>query len=41
MMIDKHHLRGAGLLEIVEIAHMMNPSGSRRYSMTEIKASAR
>ena len=41
MMIDKHHLRGAGLLEIAEIASLMNPSGSRRYSVTEIKASAR
>ena len=41
MMIDKHHLRGAGLLEIAEIANQMNPSGSRRYSVTEIKASVR
>ena len=41
MMIDKHHLRGAGLLEIAELAEQMNPSGSRRYSVTEIKASAR
>ena len=41
MMIDKHHLRGAGLLEIAELAARMNPSGSRRYSVTEIKASVR
>ena len=41
MMIDKHHLRGAGLLVIAEIANTMNPSGSRRYSVTEIKASVR
>jgi hypothetical protein len=41
MMIDKHHLRGAGLLEIVEIANQMNPSGVRRYSMAEIRASVR
>ena len=41
MMIDKHHLRGAGLLKIAEIANLMNPSGSRRYSVTEIKASVR
>ena len=41
MMIDKHHLRGAGLLEIAELARQMNPSGSRRYSVTEIKASVR
>ena len=41
MMTDKHHLRGAGLLEIAELASQMNPSGSRRYSVTEIKASAR
>ena len=41
MMIDKHHLRGAGLLEITELANRMNPSGSRRYSVTEIKASVR
>jgi hypothetical protein len=41
MMIDKHHLQGAGLLAIAELANLMNPSGSRRYSVTEIKASAR
>ena len=41
MMIDRHHLQGAGLLEIAELASQMNPSGSRRYSVTEIKASAR
>ncbi|MCI0678121.1 MAG: LAGLIDADG family homing endonuclease [Actinobacteria bacterium] len=41
MMVDKHHLRGDGLLEIVEIANQMNPSGLRRYSMTEITASVR
>jgi len=41
MMIDKRHLRGAGLLEIAELATQMNPSGSRRNTATEIKASAR
>jgi hypothetical protein len=41
MMIDKHHLRGAGLLEIAAIANQMNPSGSRRYTVTEIEASVR
>ncbi len=41
MMVDKHHLRGAGLLAIAELASQMNPSGSRRYSVTEIKASTR
>ena len=41
MMTDKNHLRGAGLLRIVELANRMNPSGSRRYSMTQIYASVR
>ena len=41
MMIDKHHLRGVGLLEITELANRMNPSGSRRYSVSEIKASVK
>jgi hypothetical protein len=41
MMIDKHHLRGAGLLAIAEIANKMNPSGLRRYSVAQIEASVR
>ena len=41
MMLDKQHLRRQGLLRIVEIAARMNPSGSRRYSVEQIEASAR
>ena len=41
MMLQKQHLRRQGLLEIVELANQMNPSGSRRYSTRQIEASAR
>jgi hypothetical protein len=41
MMLDKRHLGRQGLLEIADLAAQMNPSGSRRYSATQIEASAR
>ncbi len=41
MMLNKQHLGSQGLLQIAELAAQMNPSGSRRYSAEQIKASAR
>ena len=41
MMLEQQHLRRQGLLQIVELANQMNPSGSRRYSARQIEASAR
>ena len=41
MMLDRQHLRRQGLLRIAELAAQMNPSGSRRYSLGQITASAR
>jgi hypothetical protein len=40
-MLQGEHLRRQGLLEIAELAALMNPSGSRRYSAAQITASAR
>ena len=37
-MADGAHRRRDGLIEIVELARMMNPSGRRRYSAEEILA---
>lgn len=41
MMLERQHLGRQGLLRIAELAAEMNPSGSRRYSVEQIKASAR
>jgi LAGLIDADG endonuclease len=41
MMLQQQHLRRQGLLRIAELAAQMNPSGSRRYSIEQIAASAR
>ena len=41
MMLHKQHLGRQGLLRIAELAARMNPSGSRRYSVEQITASAR
>ena len=40
MAVDAHRRRD-GLIEIVELARMMNPSGRRRYSAEEILATLR
>lgn len=40
MLIGAHRTRN-GLLEIAKMARQMNPSGSRRYSLAQIEASAR
>jgi LAGLIDADG endonuclease len=40
MLIGDHRTRD-GLLEIARLSNQMNPSGSRRYSMAQIEASAR
>ena len=39
LMADGVHLRRDGLVEIVELAHGMNPSGRRRYAAEAILAS--
>jgi hypothetical protein len=41
MMLERQHPRREGLLRIAELAAQMNPSGSRRYSVEQITASAR
>jgi hypothetical protein len=40
MWAGAHRTRD-GLLEIAKLSNAMNPSGSRRYSMAQIEASAR
>ncbi len=40
MLVGAHRARD-GLLEIARLSSLMNPSGSRRYSLAEIEASAR
>jgi hypothetical protein len=41
LMLSGAHLRRSGLLEIAAMASQMNPSGSRRYTLTQIEAHAR
>jgi hypothetical protein len=40
MLVGAHRTRD-GLLEIARLSSLMNPSGSRRYSVAQIEASAR
>ena len=40
-MADGVHLRHGGLIEIVELAQGMNPSGRRRYATEAIIATLR
>jgi hypothetical protein len=40
MLAGAHRTRG-GLLEVAKLSNLMNPSGSRRYSLAQIEASAR
>ena len=41
LMAEGAHLRRGGLIEIVELAHGMNPSGRRRYAAEAVLAALR
>ena len=41
LMLAGAHRTRSGLLEVAKLSNRMNPSGSRRYSLAQIEASAR